>query len=59
MEQMFIDTLNKIAKISCGNIAICKFNQAIEIANKILKFDKDNIMGYGCLCRIYTEKKRI
>eukprot|EP01084_Bolivina_argentea_P240143 403515_1 len=57
MEQMFIDTLNKIAKISWGNIAIYKFNQAIEIANKILKFDKENVMGYGCLCRIYTEQK--
>ena len=58
MQQMFQDTLAKIAKIAWGNIAIYRFETAKEIADRILLFEPQNVIGHGVLCRIYTEQKQ-
>ena len=47
MEQMFHDTLGKIAKIAWGNISLYQFDVAQEIANNIIKFDENNLIGYA------------
>eukprot|EP01083_Nonionella_stella_P233197 821915_1 len=57
MQQMFHDTLNKIAKIAWGNIAIYQFDKAKEIAHQMLQFDQDNVTAFGVLCRTSTEEQ--
>eukprot|EP00485_Elphidium_margaritaceum_P015762 CAMPEP_0202734758 /NCGR_PEP_ID=MMETSP1385-20130828/188852_1 /ASSEMBLY_ACC=CAM_ASM_000861 /TAXON_ID=933848 /ORGANISM="Elphidium margaritaceum" /LENGTH=211 /DNA_ID=CAMNT_0049401139 /DNA_START=188 /DNA_END=820 /DNA_ORIENTATION=- len=56
MEQMFQDTLAKIAKTAWGQIALFQFDDARQIAQKMLTFDDENVIAFGVLLRLETEQ---
>ena len=51
-------TVGRLAKIAWGNIAIHQFESAQKIADKILEFEGDSVIGFGILTRIHCELKR-
>ena len=58
MQTMYVDTLNKIAKVGWANVALHKFETAKEIALDILsKFDVDSVISHRILLRIHTEQQ--